>query len=118
MGNSPVGWVSPQGVTQHPPPEASVYAALTRPTELPPDLGLAVQIVATRHPLAMQRRLLGDRCRWRTVGRIDGLASAAMEQAARLAALCEPMDLRLVIDDREQAPIAAWSREAGWRAMP
>lgn len=86
--------------------------------KLPPDLGLAVQIVAARHPLALQRKLAGDRGRWRTVGRIVGLAAAAMERAARLAALCEPMDLRLVIDDREQAPIAAWSRDAGWHGLP
>lgn len=86
--------------------------------KLPPDLGLAVQIVAARHPLALQRKLAGDRGRWRTVGRIEGLAAAAMERAARLAALCEPMDLRLVIDDTHQATIAAWSRDAGWHGVP
>ena len=64
--------------------------------------------------LALQRRLVGDRGRWRTVGRIVGKVSDAMHRATILAEVCESMTLRIVEDDQKQLPVYLWSSAGGW----
>ncbi len=64
--------------------------------------------------VALQIKLLGDGWRWMTVARIHGDVDRACDLAASFASECEPMDLRLVRDDRLQQTLRMWSSDTGW----
>lgn len=53
--------------------------------------------------LSLQRKLVGDRGQWRTVGRFDSNDEKAVIQACRtLSEVFDPISWRIVNDDRWQ----------------
>jgi len=64
----------------------------------------------------LQRKLLAhDQAKWRTVTRVSKTdAQKAMQLAAEIARIGEPMNWRVVIDDAEQKPVAHWLPSSGW----